>query len=326
MLTTVVTGIVCFAVAFISGGALSKAYFGTRTAPGSIGRKKLHALLQAQRIRYRKRMIALNNVILRHEDTRDKIRDKLTDFKRTHTERGKLLSEAKERIEQAKERNKALQQTLAERDRHIKSLDTSESNTATLEKENGMLRIERDELAARNARLEAEQAQLDATPPAANESEDEIARMRADMGELRETLATRDRRVHDLELQFRDSTERARNLQAKLDNWKQRVTPLTRKLKKQKDVIRKLCQTNDTEPQIEMPGDDLKAIRGIGPALERRLQEHGIRFYRQLAELTIDGLAEVARQLSIAPHLAERDAWIDQARDLVEQAELCEPA
>ncbi len=328
MLTTVVIGLVCFAVAFISGGALSKAYFATRGAPNTIGRKKLHALLQAQRIRYRKRMIALNNVILRHENTRDQIRDKLTNFKRSHAERGKLLSDAKEKIEKERKHNQDLQRKLTERDRLITELNVEESNVSTLEKEHGMLRIERDELAARIARVEAEQAQLDATTRDAIEIEDEIAHMRADMGELRETLATRDRRVHDLELQFRDSAELATKLQAKLDNWKQRVTPLTRKLKKQKEVIRKLCQPNDTEApaeapaeaQAEAPGDDLKAIRGIGPALERRLQQHGIRHYRQLAELTTEKLSE------IAPNLAGRDAWIEQAREFVKQTELCETA
>jgi predicted flap endonuclease-1-like 5' DNA nuclease len=148
--------------------------------------------------------------------------------------------------------------------------------------------------------------------------------MRADMGELRETLATRDRRIHDLELQLHDSTERTRQLQTKLDSWKQRVSPLTRKLKEQKQVIQNFHHDDDTWHQPEEPGDDLKAIQGIGPALERRLNQHGIRFYRQLAEMAADELADISRKLAIAPNLAERDGWIRQARNLQKQTELCE--
>ncbi len=309
---TVVIALVSFAIAFVCGGVLSKVYFATQDASDSVGRTKLHALLQAQRVSYRKRMVALNNVILRHEETRNQVREKLTNFEHQHAERGKLLNETKATLAQEQKQKRNLQQQLAER-------DTGESSNSAMEKELEMLHIERDELAARIKRLETDQAQSSHTTES-NEDEDEIARMRADMGELRETLATRDRRIHDLELQFQDSNERTRQLQAKLDSWKQRVIPLTRKLKQQKEVIRKFCQDNGTEPQSEETGDDLKVIHGIGPALERRLQQYGIRRYQQLAEMTTDELED------IAPNLDECNAWIQQARALQEQNELCQTA
>jgi len=322
MLTAVIA-LVCFAVAFVSGGVLSKAYFVTRGEPDSVSRNKLHALLQAQRVRYRKRMIALNNVIRRHEETRGQIRNKLLNIERKHTERGNLLDETNTKLEQGQKINQDLQQQLAERDRRIAEFKTDESGVSAMEKELGILRIERDELAARISRMETEQAQ-NQTMTESNINEDKIARMRANMGELRETLATRDRRVHDLELQLKDSTERTRELQLKLDNWRQRVSPLTRKLRQQKEVIQKYCRDDDKREQAEEPGDDLKAIQGIGPALERRLQQHGIRLYRQLAAMTADELADVSRKLAIAPNLAQRDDWIQQARDLQNQAKLCQ--
>lgn len=321
---TVVIALVCFAVAFVSGGVLSKAFFATRNRDGSIGRTKLHDLLQAQRIRYRKRIVALNNVIRRHEETRDQIRDKLANIEATQKERGKLLTDVRSKLEREQQQNRDLQQQLTERDRCITEFNTDESSTLAAEKELSVLRIERDELAARIKRMEAEQTNKTSATKS-SEDEGEIARMRAEMGELRETLATRDRRVHDLELQFQDSTQRTRELQAKLDNWKHRVTPLTRKLKQQKEMIRRFCEDDSPEPQTDdESGDDLKAIHGIGPALERRLQQHGIRYYRQIAELTADELADMAKKLAIAPNLAERDSWVEQARDLQEQAELCQ--
>ena len=92
-MSTLIITLVCFAVAFVSGGLLSKAYFLTRSShqdgqdespkkstadnPGEISREELDSLLQAQRVRYRKRIVALNNVIKRHEETRGQIREKL---------------------------------------------------------------------------------------------------------------------------------------------------------------------------------------------------------------------------------------------------------
>jgi len=327
---TVVIGLVCFAVAFISGGVLSKAYFTTRDAPDAVDRNKLHTLLEAQRARYRKRMMAMHNVIRRHEATRDQIRDKLTNIECNHTEQDKLLNDAQAELKRKQQENRVLQQQLAEKNHRKTDLNTNKSCPSSMDKELSMLRIERDELAARIVHMEAEQTKKMATSEADGD-EQKIARMRADMGELRETLATRDRRIHDLDLQLRDSTDQVRQLQDKLENWKQRVTPLTRKLKQQKEEIQKFCQNSSANHQTEttddnLSGDDLKAIRGIGPALERRLQRHGIRHYRQLAEMTTQELSDIAQQLAIAPNLAERDEWIEQARNLQAQDELCETA
>ena len=321
-MSTVVIALVCFAVAFISGSMLSKAFFVTR---GSVDRNKLHALLQAQRARYRKRLIALNNVIGLHETTRDQIRDKLMNIERNHADQGTMLDQVKVKLGQEQQTNQALQKQLSEHIRRSDELTADESVTSAMEKELTMLRIERDELAARIARTEMEHAQ-NVNMADTNNDRDELARMRADMGEIRETLATRDRNVHDLKVALQETTEQEKLLKDKLDSWKQRVTPLTKKLRQQKEVIQKFCQSDDVEDQGEKPDDDLKAIRGIGPALERRLQQHGIYRYQQLAEMTMEELADIARKLAIAPQLAERDAWIQQARDLQEQAELFQTA
>lgn len=322
-MSTLVIALVCFAVAFISGSMLSKAFFVTRSTPGSIDRSKLHDLLQAQRVRYRKRLIALNNVIGRHEETRDQIREKLLRIERKHANLGESLHLVKAELEQEQQKNSALQKQLNERDCRIAEFDADALDSSAGEKELAVLRIERDELAARIGRMAAEQAQKTQT---ANDSgdKDDIARMRADLGELRETLATRDRCVHDLKIALQDSTEQAKLLQAKLANWKQRVTPLTRKLKQQKAVIQKFCQSNGAIEQKGKPADDLKAIRGIGPALERRLQQHGIYRYQQLADMTMEQLADITGK--IQPALAERETWIEQARALQEQAGICQTA
>jgi len=330
-MSTTVIALICFAVAFISGSMLSKAFFVTRGSPDAVDRNKLHALLQAQRVRYRKRIIALNNVIGRHEEVRDQIRDKVATIERSYTDQGKQLNKMKTELEQGRQKNQTLQKQLDNREHGMTEI-AAESDSSAKDKELAMLRIERDELAARIIRMEADQTQTTGT---AKDNKDETASMRAVMGELRETLATRDRNVHDLKVELQYSTERTKRLEAKLDDWRQRVTPLTQKLKQQKEVIQKFRQGIRNSDASNQPGsdrqneqrcDDLKAIRGIGPALERRLQRHGIYRYAQIAELTMEELAEVVKKLAIVPNLAKRDEWIQQARDLQEQSELFEMA
>ena len=253
MLTAVIAS-VSFAVAFVCGCLLCKAYFLTSGGADLVHRNKVHSLLQAQRVRYRKRLLAKNNVIRLHKETCDQIRETLTNIENEQAKHGESLHKAETELKREQAKSQNLQQQLAGLKNCSTKLQPDETHTSALENELGMLRIEKDELAARIKCAEKEQAQTPATAET-DESEDVIARMRADMGELRETLATRNRRIHDLELQLQESAQQTRILEAKLDNWKQHLTPLTRKLKQQKKVIQNFCLNNDTEHQSEEPGE-----------------------------------------------------------------------
>ncbi len=67
--------------------------------------------------------------------------------------------------------------------------------------------------------------------------------------------------------------------------------------------------------------DDLKIIKGIGPVLERWL--HGQQIYRfaQLAALDDAGIAALDGALEDFPGRIVREAWVPQARELIESAE-----
>lgn len=62
--------------------------------------------------------------------------------------------------------------------------------------------------------------------------------------------------------------------------------------------------------------DDLKLIRGIGPALEQRLHAHGVTSFRQLADLDPAGIAELEACLGGFAGRIRRDDWIAQAAEL----------
>jgi predicted flap endonuclease-1-like 5' DNA nuclease len=62
--------------------------------------------------------------------------------------------------------------------------------------------------------------------------------------------------------------------------------------------------------------DDLRAIRGIGPATESALHELGIRTFRQLASLDAAGREKLRIALKDTRQRIEREDWVRQAAEL----------
>ena len=77
-------------------------------------------------------------------------------------------------------------------------------------------------------------------------------------------------------------------------------------------------ESNAPPPLLDSPGspDDLKLIVGIGPVLERMLQQLGISSYRQIARWTDRDIDEFNARLPEFPGRIRRDAWVMQAREL----------
>ena len=62
--------------------------------------------------------------------------------------------------------------------------------------------------------------------------------------------------------------------------------------------------------------DDLKKIKGIGPAIARTLNELGIQRFSQIAEMSEYDIDRVAQQLKGFRSRIYREDWIGQARTL----------
>ena len=76
---------------------------------------------------------------------------------------------------------------------------------------------------------------------------------------------------------------------------------------------------NDAPPPLlDSPGapDDLKLIVGIGPVLERMLQQLGISRYRQIARWSERDIDDFDARLPEFPGRIRRDGWVTQARAL----------
>lgn len=61
--------------------------------------------------------------------------------------------------------------------------------------------------------------------------------------------------------------------------------------------------------------DDLKALTGVGPVLEKSLNDYGIFHYKQIAGLKKAEIAEIDEALGLKGRM-ERDDWVKQAKEL----------
>ena len=66
--------------------------------------------------------------------------------------------------------------------------------------------------------------------------------------------------------------------------------------------------------------DDLKMIKGVGPAIEKTLNEMGIFNFQQIADLSEYDIDRVARRLKGFHSRIHREDWIGQARMLLDSA------
>jgi large subunit ribosomal protein L21 len=61
--------------------------------------------------------------------------------------------------------------------------------------------------------------------------------------------------------------------------------------------------------------DDLKALSGVGPALEKKLHAAGVTSFAQIAAWTEADIAEFDEKLSFKGRI-EREGWVEQAKEL----------
>jgi poly(hydroxyalkanoate) granule-associated protein len=102
------------------------------------------------------------------------------------------------------------------------------------------------------------------------------------------------------------------SVRGRVESLEQRLKDFTGASKSKPAATAKPAQKAAAEAR---GSDDLKAIAGIGPTLEKQLNDQGLSTYRQIAELTgadIDRLE--AAGLRVTARL-RRDNWIAQAKE-----------
>ena len=70
---------------------------------------------------------------------------------------------------------------------------------------------------------------------------------------------------------------------------------------------------------IPAPKDDLKLVTGIGPGLEKKLQDVGITSFEQIANLSDLQIADLEANVVKFTGRIKRDNWIGQAQQLMKE-------
>ncbi|MCW8944393.1 MAG: hypothetical protein OQL27_06435 [Sedimenticola sp.] len=121
-------------------------------------------------------------------------------------------------------------------------------------------------------------------------------------------------------------------LKSELSDYKKRV----KELEKATDTTTPAPENTKPKPQIDDAwrpepltepkgvADDLKKVRGIGPKIEKTLNDLGIFHYYQIAALNQENILWLNNHLHF-PGRIEREAWVQQTRELVQQS-ISQPA
>jgi hypothetical protein len=115
-------------------------------------------------------------------------------------------------------------------------------------------------------------------------------------------------------------------------SWRNRIKPLVQQCRQQRIIITELrnelrnslnnSPTKGIEESpliVNVPADNLKVLRGIGPVMEKQLNQQGIFCYRQLAAMTEDELKTVCQSLGIGRHRTLSSEWLEQAQALLSE-------
>jgi predicted flap endonuclease-1-like 5' DNA nuclease/cell division protein FtsB len=212
-----------------------------------------------------------------------------------------------------------LRDTLAGREELQRRIRQARENLGMIAEQRDTLR---KEFAALREQYEAVEARGAEQERSLNEKDEKIFRLSQQLSDWQSRLAP-------LVDKFRERDAQATELQAELDRATNRIAELevlTRPDETQigpidQDAVELLHdasndQYDDTTRQWSA-GDDLQQIKGVGPAIEKTLNELGIFRLEQIAgisEYEIDRIAERLRGLRSRIY---REDWIGQARSLL---------
>jgi predicted flap endonuclease-1-like 5' DNA nuclease len=165
---------------------------------------------------------------------------------------------------------------------------------------------------------------------------------------MRESLTAQEQRAGEQVVQLAGLQRRLQSTMQRAHKWRLRFKPLVRQLRQQRTMINELREelrqcdlrqlqletTQLQKPVAEQPAvmpeavdlrsecsninqENLQLLRGLGPALHKKLNESGIYRLGQLAAMSVDEYYRLSRSLGVAQKTAIRNDWPACARQLL---------
>ena len=201
-----------------------------------------------------------------------------------------------------------LEAGLAARDKKIEMLELQVSQSeAALTSEWQSLKALKTEVAERQRRLDARGKERDSRLKESEEAQ----------RELKETIVALEQQLSGL----REASEQTLGDERRRTSARDREVDKIRAELAERDAtiarLREALERAEAEAGTADEEDDLEQLRGIGPVLHRKLNELGIRSFRQIASWTDDDVERVGSQVGAFPGRIRRDRWVEKARELL---------
>jgi predicted flap endonuclease-1-like 5' DNA nuclease/uncharacterized protein YoxC len=229
----------------------------------------------------------------------------------------------------------ALKETFERRDELQRQLKDVRSNLESAVSERNQLR--------NNPTLQDMAQQLEARDARIEKLETELKNWQDRLPPLIERYQQRNAEASELERQLTEARERIEALDNMVGSEQTRAEPIDREalgdaMDASNEPIDDDAPPGDQQPMTQTPRsaaeeqtadddstyeeidrDNLKLIKGVGPAIEKTLNEMGISRFDQIAQMSEYDIDRVAHRLKGFRSRIYREDWIGQARDLHDQ-------
>lgn len=178
---------------------------------------------------------------------------------------------------------------------------------------------------AAEVRRQREKAQREALQAAHDKLERQLAQMKVRLTDSQSQAHRRQRQLTTAREVQQEQIERLNRRASDIDTLQQALETARAERKRFKRQLKLLIRrqsderTTTTRAPAAMPLT-LKSIRGIGPALAKKLNSLGIYGLRQIADLQPAEVEALNQQLAF-PGRIERDRWVEQAQRLLADAD-----
>ncbi len=137
------------------------------------------------------------------------------------------------------------------------------------------------------------------------------------LSQIEQELYQYQRRYENLKSESDSVRDAASQLRNELAEERLRVSRLKSQLEEKPAETPKPAAHSRFTPSTSQVKSDLTKISGIGPVIQKRLNDIGIYSYQQIAALTPEMVDRVAAAIKFFPDRIGRDNWIGQAAALM---------
>jgi len=178
-----------------------------------------------------------------------------------------------------------------------------------------------------------ERDQLQSSVDASDDSSVALAAKDQRIGKLQRELANWQSRLPPLIEKYRQRNDDAERLEAELADARSQLQVLldSRAGRESRAQVAGASEAPNTHEDVSNDANDaaaplngardaLQAIKGVGPAIEKTLNEMGIFNYQQIADMSEYDIDRIAKRLKGFRSRIYREDWIGQARELCHQS------